>query len=46
LKEDDRSPLPIRATAIVLAIWITTLVVLALVVVPSLFAQCTPASAP
>jgi len=34
------SPLPLRATGIVLAIWITGLVILAFVVVPALFATC------
>ena len=37
------SPLPIRATAIVLGFWISSLVILAFVVVPLLFAQCVAA---
>ena len=37
---DDRSPLPLRATAIVLAMWITGLVLLAFVIVPIVFASC------
>jgi len=37
----DRSPLPIRATGIVLGIWIAGMLLLALVVVPALFALCT-----
>ena len=40
--EKPGSPLPLRATAIVLALWITGLVVLAFVVVPALFATCMP----
>ena len=40
--EKPSSPLPLRATSIVLALWITGLVVLAFVVVPALFATCTP----
>ncbi|HEV2011990.1 MAG TPA: hypothetical protein VGS17_13295 [Candidatus Limnocylindria bacterium] len=40
--EDRRQPLPLRATGIVLAIWVTGLVVLAFVVVPALFATCGP----
>jgi hypothetical protein len=37
------SPLPLRATSIVLALWITGLVILAFVVVPAVFATCGPA---
>ncbi len=40
--EQRSSPLPLRATAIVLSLWITGLVVLAFVVVPMLFATCMP----
>jgi hypothetical protein len=36
------SPLPLRATGIVLAVWITGLVILAFVVLPALFAICAP----
>lgn len=36
------SPLPIRATSIVLGLWIGGLVILAFVVVPMLFALCGP----
>jgi hypothetical protein len=38
------SPLPLRATSIVLALWITGLVILAFVVVPAVFSTCGPAS--
>jgi hypothetical protein len=38
--EDQRQPLPIRATAIVLSVWVVGLVVLAFIVVPALFATC------
>jgi hypothetical protein len=40
--EKTGSPLPLRATSIVLALWITALVVLAFVVVPAFFATCAP----
>jgi hypothetical protein len=33
-------PFPLRATAIVLSVWIVGLVVLAFIVVPTLFATC------
>ena len=36
------SPLPLRATGIVLSAWVIGMVVLALVVVPLLFATCFP----
>ena len=46
--EKPGSPLPLRATGIFFAIWITGLLVLAFVVVPALFATCTgaPVNAP
>lgn len=37
---EDRSPLPLRATGIVLGFWIAALVVAAFVVVPALFSVC------
>ena len=40
---DKGSPLPLRATSIVLGFWISGLVILAFVVVPTLFATCTGA---
>jgi hypothetical protein len=41
---DDRGqPLPLRATAIVLSVWVVGLVLIAFVVVPALFATCTGA---
>jgi hypothetical protein len=43
-KEDQ--PLPLRATGIVLGLWIAALLVLAFFVVPSLFAACIPADVP
>ena len=39
---DRGSPLPLRATGIVLSAWVIGMVVLALVVVPLLFATCFP----
>jgi hypothetical protein len=40
---DQGSPLPLRATSIVLGLWISGLVIIAFVVVPLLFALCGPA---
>jgi hypothetical protein len=43
VRDPDRdSPLPLRATTIVLGFWISGLVILAFVVVPMLFALCGP----
>jgi hypothetical protein len=39
---DQGQPLPLRATGIVLGLWVGGLVVLAFVVVPALFATCGP----
>ncbi|HTH70111.1 MAG TPA: hypothetical protein VL493_02450 [Candidatus Saccharimonadales bacterium] len=39
---DERQPLPLRATSIVLGLWVGGLVVLAFVIVPALFATCGP----
>jgi hypothetical protein len=45
--EKRGSPLPLRATSLVLALWITGLIVLAFVIVPALFATCgVPAGGP
>lgn len=44
--EQRRSPLPLRATSLVLALWISGLLVLAFVVVPALFASCLASSGP
>lgn len=38
----EEPPLPLRATGIALGLWMTVLIVLALFVVPSLFALCAP----
>ncbi|MEK7863134.1 MAG: hypothetical protein AAB295_07725 [Chloroflexota bacterium] len=38
----EEPPLPPRATGIALGLWMTVLIVLALFVVPSLFALCAP----
>ena len=44
VEDPDRgAPLPLRATTIVLGVWISGLVILAFVVVPALFATCTGA---
>ena len=39
---DKGSPLPLRATTMVLGLWIAGLLILAFVVVPMLFATCAP----
>ncbi len=38
----EEPPLPPRATGIVLGLWMTVLIVIALFVVPGLFALCAP----
>jgi hypothetical protein len=43
---DRESPLPLRATAIVLSLWVIALVFLAFVVVPLLFSFCAPPTGP
>ncbi|MDP9245920.1 MAG: hypothetical protein M3O64_04630 [Chloroflexota bacterium] len=40
--EERRQPLPLRATAIVLSVWVLGLVLVAFVLVPALFATCMP----
>ena len=40
--EDREQPLPLRATAIVLSVWVVGLVLIAFVVLPALFASCMP----
>ena len=39
---DGEQPLPLRATAIVLSVWVVGLVLIAFVVLPALFASCMP----
>jgi hypothetical protein len=43
--DERRQPLPLRATAIVLSVWVVGLVLLAFVLVPALFATCVPPAA-
>jgi len=43
---EKRSPLPLRATGIVLTAWVLGLVFAALVVVPFIFASCFPTTPP
>jgi len=38
----EGQPLPLRATGIVLSLWVGILVILAFVIVPILFATCGP----
>jgi len=38
----ESQPLPLRATGIVLSLWVGVLVILAFVAVPILFATCGP----
>ena len=40
------SPLPLRATGIVLGIWMAALLAIAFLVVPALFASCLPTGNP
>jgi hypothetical protein len=40
--DDAGQPLPLRATGIVLSLWVGILVLLAFVIVPILFATCGP----
>lgn len=42
---ERRSPLPLRATGILLTLWVVALVVAAFVIVPLLFATCFPTPA-
>ncbi|HEX4744117.1 MAG TPA: hypothetical protein VFW12_05535 [Candidatus Limnocylindria bacterium] len=43
---EKRSPMPLRATGIVLTAWVGALVFIAFVVVPLIFATCFPTNAP
>ena len=43
---ERRSPLPLRATGIVLLAWVVALVFIAFVIVPLIFATCFPTTAP
>ena len=40
------SPLPLRATGIVLGIWMAAILAIAFLVVPALFASCLPTGNP
>jgi ABC-type spermidine/putrescine transport system permease subunit I len=47
VKEDrHESPLPLRATGIVLGVWMAVLITIAFVVVPALFGSCQPTGNP
>jgi hypothetical protein len=41
-QSEPGTPLPLRATGIVLALWVAAMIFLALVVVPLLFSTCLP----
>ena len=43
---EKRSPMPLRATGIVLTAWVGALVFIAFVIVPLIFATCFPTTAP
>ncbi len=45
-QEKEGPPLPLRATGIFIGVWLAALLLLAFVVVPNLFAACTPADIP
>ena len=42
VKPDAGSPLPLRATGIVLGVWMAVLITIAFVAVPAVFASCQP----
>ncbi len=46
VNEKEGSPLPLRATGIVLGFWMAALLVIAFLVVPALFASCLPTGNP
>ena len=39
-KDEDGSPLPLRATGIVLGMWMAVLITIAFLVVPAVFSSC------
>ena len=41
-QEKERPPLPLRATGIVLGLWMATVLTIAFFVIPALFASCLP----
>ena len=43
---ERRSPIPLRATGLVLTAWVLGMLVLAFVIVPLVFASCFPPPAP
>jgi len=42
----EEPPLPPRATGVFLGLWVAVFLILAFVVIPELFASCTPPAAP
>ncbi|MDQ2953202.1 MAG: hypothetical protein M3R54_13170 [Chloroflexota bacterium] len=46
MNEKERSPLPLRATGIVLGLWMAAVLAIAFFVVPALFASCLPSGNP
>ena len=43
---DRGQPLPLRATAIVLSVWVVGLILVAFIALPLLFSTCVPPPAP
>jgi hypothetical protein len=45
-RDQEGSPLPLRATGIFLGLWMTVLITIAFVVVPAAFSSCQPTGNP
>ena len=45
-RDEEGSPLPLRATGIVLGLWMAVLITIAFFVVPLAFASCQPTGNP
>jgi hypothetical protein len=45
-RDDEGSPLPLRATGIFLGLWMAALITIAFFVVPALFSSCLPTGNP
>jgi hypothetical protein len=45
-RDEDGSPLPLRATGIVLGLWMAVLITIAFFVVPVAFSSCQPTGNP
>ena len=45
-RDQEESPLPLRATGIVLGLWMAVLITIAFFVVPAVFSSCLPTGNP